>query len=97
MPQDTAGAWLVLGFAGQALFASRFLIQWIASERRKASVVPVLFWWLSLGGGICLLSYAIYRRDAVFIVGQGSGLAVYLRNLVLVRRQRLAEEAGGGR
>jgi len=94
MYETTARAWLVLGFAGQAMFASRFLVQWIASERRKASVLPDSFWWMSLGGGICLLSYAIYRRDAVFVVGQSSGLLVYLRNLVLVRRQRLAERSG---
>jgi lipid-A-disaccharide synthase-like uncharacterized protein len=88
-------AWMVLGFLGQALFSCRFLIQWIASERRKASVVPVMFWWFSLGGGLCLLAYAIHRADPVFIVGQASGMLVYARNLVLVRRQRLAERPVG--
>jgi lipid-A-disaccharide synthase-like uncharacterized protein len=80
-------AWLALGFVGQALFGSRFLIQWIASERRKASVVPVVFWWLSLSGGLCLLAYAIRQKDPVFIVGQVTGIFVYVRNLVLLRRQ----------
>jgi len=76
-------------------FSGRFLIQWIASERHKAGVVPVPFWWLSLGGGVCLLSYAISRHDPVFILGQSAGLIVYARNLWLVRRQRAAAEATG--
>ena len=83
-------AWLALGFLGQACFSCRFLVQWVASERKKASVVPTLFWWLSLAGGICLLCYAILRKDIVFIVGQAGGLVVYTRNLVLLRRQRPA-------
>jgi lipid-A-disaccharide synthase-like uncharacterized protein len=89
MFEGTAGGWLALGFVGQALFGSRFLVQWIASERRRASVVPVVFWWMSLGGGICLLAYSIHRRDVVFIVGQCTGLVVYVRNLILVRRQEI--------
>lgn len=83
-------AWLVLGLIGQGLFASRFLIQWLVSERRGASVVPVPFWWLSIGGGLCLLVYAILRRDPVIVLGQASGLIVYARNLVLIRRQGAA-------
>ena len=83
--------WLVLGFAGQACFSCRFLVQWIASERRKQSVVPVLFWWFSLAGGVCLLSYAILRKDIVIIAGQLAGLGVYTRNLMLVRRHRQSE------
>jgi lipid-A-disaccharide synthase-like uncharacterized protein len=78
--------WLSIGFLGQALFSARFLVQWIASERRKQSVVPVHFWYLSLGGGITLLAYAIYRRDPVFIVGQATGLFVYARNLYFIHR-----------
>jgi lipid-A-disaccharide synthase-like uncharacterized protein len=74
------------------MFSCRFLIQWITSERRKRSVVPILFWWFSLAGGLCLLSYAIHRRDPVFILGQSAGLVVYIRNLVLIRRRREAEE-----
>jgi lipid-A-disaccharide synthase-like uncharacterized protein len=73
--------WIVIGFLGQALFFARFLVQWIASERRKESVVPVSFWFFSLGGGLILLSYALWRRDPVFIAGQSIGLLVYSRNL----------------
>ncbi len=77
--------WLTFGFLGQAMFSGRFLVQWIASERRRASVVPRAFWWLSLLGGLLLLVYAVHRRDPVFILGQGAGLVVYGRNLALLR------------
>jgi lipid-A-disaccharide synthase-like uncharacterized protein len=79
--------WLAVGFLGQALFSARFILQWIASERQRKSVVPVAFWWFSLLGGLTLLTYAIHRRDPVFILGQGAGLVVYLRNLYFVRRE----------
>lgn len=79
--------WLGVGLLGQALFSARFLVQWLASEARKQSVVPRAFWWLSLAGGVTLLAYAIWRKDPVFILGQGFGLLVYLRNLVLLRRR----------
>ena len=78
---------LVLGFAGQALFASRFLVQWIVSERRGESVIPVAFWYLSIGGSILLFTYAVLRRDPVFMLGQATGSIVYVRNLVLIRRK----------
>lgn len=78
--------WIVIGFAGQLLFTSRFLVQWLASERRRESVVPVAFWWLSLAGGLTLLTYALYRQDPVFIMGQGMGIFIYLRNLMLLSR-----------
>lgn len=78
--------WLGVGFLGQALFSARFLVQWLASEAQRRSVVPRAFWWLSLAGGAVLLAYALWRRDPVFILGQGFGLLVYLRNLVLLRR-----------
>ncbi|MBR9843141.1 MAG: hypothetical protein GYB25_08270 [Rhodobacteraceae bacterium] len=78
--------WLVVGIAGQLLFTSRFLVQWLASERRRESVVPVAFWWLSLAGGLTLLTYAIFRKDPVFIAGQGMGIFIYLRNLMLLSR-----------
>ena len=90
MNLDIPSGWLALGLVGQVLFSSRFLIQWIASERRKASVVPTAFWWFSIGGGACLLAYAIHRDDPVFILGQSGGLVVYFRNLVLLRRQKKA-------
>src|ERR1700730_2609351 len=87
--------WLSIGFLGQAFFFSRFLVQWIASERKKESVVPVSFWFFSIGGGSVLLIYAIHRGDPVFIMGQGAGLFVYLRNLYLIRRkQRQLAQAG---
>ncbi len=81
--------WIVVGFLGQIFFTSRFLVQWIVSERRRESVIPLAFWWFSLFGGATLLSYAIWRQDPVFILGQATGLVVYTRNLVLIgRRER---------
>ena len=80
--------WLVLGFIAQALFASRFVVQWISSERAGQSIVPIAFWYLSLGGAVLLLIYAIYRRDPVFILGQSMGGFIYARNLALIRRGR---------
>lgn len=82
--------WLGVGLLGQAFFSGRFIVQWIVSERRRASILPTAFWWLSIGGSACLLSYAIWRRDPVFILGQSAGLIVYGRNLVLRRREKLA-------
>ena len=79
--------WLVLGFAGQVLLSSRFLVQWVGSERSRRSVMPRLFWWLSLGGGVLLFSYACLRRDPVIMAGQAAGLMVYTRNLMLLQRQ----------
>ncbi|MDD5088677.1 MAG: lipid-A-disaccharide synthase N-terminal domain-containing protein [bacterium] len=78
---------MALGFGAQFLFASRFFVQWIASERIGRSVVPVHFWYLSLGGGLLLLIYAIHRLDPVFILGQAGGLAIYARNLHLIHRK----------
>lgn len=90
--------WVAIGFAGQALFSARFLVQWLASERAKRSVVPHAFWFLSLAGGGTLLAYALYRQDPVFIAGQSAGLFIYARNLVLIRRERAqAETADRGR
>lgn len=82
-----AEAWLVIGFLGQACFFSRFLVQWLASERAGRSLVPRAFWYLSIAGGAIVLSYAIWRRDPVFIAGQSAGLFVYLRNLILLHRE----------
>ena len=84
---DIPAVWLAVGFLGQALFSTRFILQWIASERQKRSVVPAAFWWFSLLGGVTLLTYAIHRRDPVFILGQSAGLIVYLRNIYFVRRE----------
>ena len=85
---DTPTFWLAIGFMGQALFSARFLVQWISSEKQKKSVIPIAFWYFSLGGGVTLLSYAIFRLDPVFIVGQAGGLLVYSRNLYFVLRER---------
>ncbi len=81
---DKATLWLVVGFLGQALFSARFIVQWIQSEREKKSVFPVAFWYFSIVGGVTLLAYAIHREDPVFIVGQATGLLIYLRNLQFV-------------
>jgi lipid-A-disaccharide synthase-like uncharacterized protein len=82
-----AEAWLVIGFLGQVCFFSRFLVQWMASERAGRSLVPRAFWYLSIAGGAIVLTYAIWRRDPVFIAGQSGGLFVYIRNLILLRRE----------
>jgi lipid-A-disaccharide synthase-like uncharacterized protein len=79
--------WVCIGLSGQLLFSARFLVQWIASERARRSVVPVAFWWLSIVGGLTLLAYAVYRGDPVFILGQSMGVFVYGRNLLLIRRE----------
>jgi lipid-A-disaccharide synthase-like uncharacterized protein len=76
--------WVVLGFAAQALFTMRFVVQWIASERARKSVIPIAFWFFSIGGGVLLLAYALYRRDPVFIAGQALGLVVYFRNVYFI-------------
>jgi lipid-A-disaccharide synthase-like uncharacterized protein len=85
--------WVLLGFAAQIFFTLRFAVQWIASERVGKSVIPVAFWWFSIGGGLLLLIYALYRRDPVFIAGQAFGVFVYLRNLYFVMRERRASAA----
>jgi lipid-A-disaccharide synthase-like uncharacterized protein len=82
--------WVLLGYAGQSLFSMRFIVQWVASERAGRSVIPVAFWFFSIGGGMLLFVYALYIRDPVFILGQGFGLFVYLRNLYFVLRERKA-------
>jgi lipid-A-disaccharide synthase-like uncharacterized protein len=76
--------WVILGFVAQAFFTMRFVVQWIASERARRSVVPVAFWFFSIGGGALLLVYALYRRDPVFIAGQALGLLVYIRNVYFI-------------
>jgi lipid-A-disaccharide synthase-like uncharacterized protein len=84
---DRTALWLGVGFVGQFFFSARFLVQWLASERARNSVVPRAFWFLSLGGGATLLTYAIWRRDPVFILGQATGLLIYTRNLWLIYRR----------
>ena len=84
-------SWLIIGFAGQLLFGLRFLIQWICSEIKKESHIPIVFWYFSIFGGAILLTYAIHRRDPVFILGQSTGLIVYLRNLRLIYKKEKRE------
>jgi lipid-A-disaccharide synthase-like uncharacterized protein len=80
--------WLVLGFAGQALFSARFLVQWLSSERRRRCVVPMAFWYFSLAGGTTLFAYALHTGDPVFVLGQSVGVFIYARNLYFLRRER---------
>lgn len=87
---ELAQPMVIVGYLGQALFFSRFLVQWIASERKKQSTVPVMFWYLSIGGGALLLVYALWRRDQVIVLGQLVGVFVYVRNLALIRRHKEA-------
>jgi len=85
--------WIIIGFIGQALFSMRFILQWIASERLKRSIIPKAFWYFSLAGGVTLLAYAIHKQYPVFIAGQGLGLVVYIRNLYLIRSGRQRADA----
>ncbi len=85
--------WIVIGFIGQTLFSARFIVQWLVSERARRSIIPTAFWYFSLAGGAVLFAYAIHKRDPVFMVGQGMGLIVYLRNLYLLRTGRQKAEA----
>jgi lipid-A-disaccharide synthase-like uncharacterized protein len=87
-------AWVGIGFVAQLLFGSRFLVQWFHSEKAGESVIPIAFWWLSLLGGTMMFAYAIYRWDPVFMMGQGLGLIVYVRNLMLIRRSANREVVG---
>jgi lipid-A-disaccharide synthase-like uncharacterized protein len=88
--------WLIIGLLGQVLFASRFIVQWFKSEMEGRSIIPVAFWYCSLAGGVVSLAYAIHIESAPFIIGQGSGLVVYSRNLYLIFRERAAlREAAG--
>jgi len=83
---DEDAWWLLIGCGGQCLFLGRFIVQWLASERARRSVVPVAFWYLSIAGALVLLAYAFHRGDPVFAAGQGVGIALYLRNLCITRR-----------
>lgn len=85
--------WLAIGFTGNALFFSRFMVQWIASERAGRSYIPTMFWWLSIAGSIVLLLYAVHKRDPVFIIAYLPNCVVYVRNLMLIRKQRRDDAA----
>lgn len=81
-------AWIVIGFGAQAVFAARFLVQWIVSEKAKQSVVPNIFWWISLVGGIMLYCYFVWRQDLPAVLGQSTGVVIYARNIRLIQKQR---------
>ena len=80
--------WIVFGLMAQLLFSARFVVQWLKSEKEKKSVIPTAFWYFSISGGIVLLTYALHKQDPVFILGQGLGLFIYMRNLQLIRKER---------
>ena len=80
--------WVSLGLLGQLCFFLRFFIQWIASEKKKKSTIPIAFWFFSIAGGAILLIYSIYRKDPVFILGQSTGLLIYSRNLYFIYRKK---------
>jgi lipid-A-disaccharide synthase-like uncharacterized protein len=88
--------WVTIGFVAQLMFSMRFLIQWIASERAKQSIVPETFWYFSVLGGALLFAYATYRLDPVFMLGQGMGLFIYLRNIQLIWKQKASAAKAGG-
>lgn len=92
---DANTIWLIVGFLGQGLFSARFLVQWLASERQKKSVIPVMFWYFSILGGSTLLVYSIHKQDPVFIAGQAGGLLIYARNLYFVIRHAKQEQTVG--
>jgi lipid-A-disaccharide synthase-like uncharacterized protein len=85
--------WLTIGFSAQAMFSARFIVQWLASEKARRSVVPETFWYFSFVGGFMLFIYALYRMDPVFILGQGTGLAIYARNIYFIWLARREEAA----
>ncbi len=87
MQIDAQAMWIAAGFTGQALFGARFLVQWLSSERQRKSVVPRAFWYLSVAGGVLVLSYAIHRREIVFIIGEVVTLLIFLRNVQLLHRK----------
>ena len=85
---NSLDGWVIIGLIGQFLFILRFGVQWIASERAGRSIIPLSFWYLSVGGAIMLCAYAIYRRDPVFILGQGPNVLFYIRNLMLINKEK---------
>ena len=93
---DPEKMWLAIGFFGQAMFSMRFILQWVASERAKRSIIPVAFWFFSVAGGAILLAYALYRRDPVIIAGQAAGLVIYARNIYLILREKQGASLAAG-
>jgi len=85
---DHLNIWVLLGLFGQGMFMMRFVVQWIASERQKQSVMPEAFWYFSLAGGLIVLIYAIHQQDPVFILGQSLGTFIYIRNIWFIWRNK---------
>lgn len=85
---DKADWWLIVGLGGQLLFAARFIVQWIASERAGRSVMPIAFWFFSIGGGLITFVYGIQKREPVIILGQALSIFIYLRNLMLIAKEK---------
>lgn len=92
MTLDIEKVWAGVGLLGQGVFTARFVVQWFASERKRDTVIPEAFWWLSLGGGLITLTYAIHLQSLAFMMGQGMGLFVYVRNLMLIHKRKRREE-----
>ena len=92
----TEKAWLAVGFLAQLMFSMRFIVQWIASERARRSIVPETFWYFSMLGGAMLFAYAVYRLDPVFMLGQGMGLIIYSRNIYFIRAHHKSVASGTG-
>ena len=90
---SSAKVWIAIGLFGQIFFFCRFLVQWIASEKAKRSVIPLSFWYMSIVGGLIVLAYSIYRKDPVFILGQAFGIFVYLRNLWLIYQHKMSSSS----
>jgi len=80
--------WVIIGLAGQFFFTMRFVVQWIATERNRKSIIPESFWYFSIVGSLILLAYSLYRKDPVFILGQAFGTIVYLRNLYFINKHK---------
>lgn len=93
---DWKTIWLGIGLLGQGLFFMRFFVQWLASEKQGRSVIPTAFWYFSILGGLTLLAYAIWRRDPVFILGQSTGLFIYLRNIYFLYKEKRDKQLGMG-
>ncbi len=89
--QTTDMVWLLIGLVGQAMFMMRFVVQWAHSEKHQKSVIPISFWYLSLAGGLTVLAYGLHKAEPVIILGQLPGTFVYLRNLILIRRDKAAQ------
>jgi lipid-A-disaccharide synthase-like uncharacterized protein len=93
----TSLPWVVIGFGAQMVFATRFLLQWIVSERKKESVIPVAFWWVSFFGGVALFAYFVWRQDLPAVLWQSSGIVIYARNLRLIYKKQRRDARAASR